>query len=412
MGFNRSVKVSRYFTIALAILPAAAGSAVTFLYVFAALAGVVDIFRKRISTKLNKYDKIIVYPALIFFVINTLSIVRVDFRIQDLTSTVPLLLFLLPYFFIKRYRHVSEKNQFLLFWHAIPFGAFLLLPWILYEGFFLGQRMSAGAGNAIPFGMICAIMMPLCLMHLFEKLWSRRLVAMFAAIIFAVGLVHSQSRGMYVAAVPNVLLALGYLIFKSKNKVKASILAVIILAFCGTFALNSTIVAKRFEQLIEPFASILNDTKIDNTSVRHRYYLAKKGFCFAQEKLLVGYGIANREAVLASKEIPEESYFDFCKQFHGVFHYSHFHNGFLTSVVDAGIFGLIATIAMFLAPICLAVFSPSDNIKQLRVAVALCLTSVYFMAGATNLLFGHDLIDAIFLIFASFIALSIHDPKS
>lgn len=412
MKISQSANVSKYYTIGLAVLPAAAGSTITFMFVIAALAGVVDVFRKKIAFGLSNYDKIIVYPALAFFAVNALSIVRFDFQVHDLASLIPSVLFLLPYFFIKRYRYTGKQDHFQLLLKAIPFGAFLLLPWIIYEGLYLGHRMSAGAGNAIPFGMICALMMPICLMYIFSRTKLYQLVAVFGFVIFGIGLVFSQSRGMYIAAVPNILIALGYLIYQSKQRIKVSILAALILIIGGIFISNSTIVAKRSALLIAPFASILNNSEISDASVGNRYALLKKGLCFAQDRVVAGYGISNRREVLISEKTHEESYVEFCSEGQGVFYNSHFHNGFLTAFIDAGIFGLLATIAMLFAPISLAVFSPNDGVKPLRIAVALCLTSVYVMAGFTNLLFGHDLIDAMFLIFATYLALSIKDTKN
>lgn len=412
MKNNRLRAISKYYTIGLATLPAAAGSAVSFMFVFAAFAGIYDVLKKHISLKLNIHDRIIVYPAMAYFIVNALSIIRLDFQMSDILSLSQSLLFLLPFFVIKRYRYIGGENQFEIFRNAVPYGALLLLPWIFYEGFYLNMRMSGGAGNAIPFGMICALMAPICLINLVSKNRSYQLLSIIGFVIFSVALAFSQSRSMYIAFVPNILIALGYLVYTSKQKIRTVIIGILVLISISIFALNSTTVAERFKQLADPFTSVLSGTEIKDESVGHRYSLLKKGLCFAQNNPIIGYGISNRDEILTSTEIQESDVFDFCNKSQDVFYYSHFHNGFLTSFIDVGIFGLLSTLALLFAPIVLALFSPSDGRKILRISIALCLTSVYLMAGLTNLLFGHDLIDSMFLIFACFLALSIDEHEA
>lgn len=403
---------NKKYTYAIAVLPAAAGSAVTFMFVFAALAGLWNIVQKGITLKLNKYDRIVVYPAFAFFIVNALSIIRFDFEFHDLASLVPSSLFLLLYFFIKRYRYVEQENYFVVFLNAAPFGAFLLLPWVVYEVFYLDMRMAGGAGNAIPFGMICALMIPICLMNLLSKSMFRKSVSMIGFAIFSFGLAFSLSRSMYIAAVPNILIAFGYLIYESREKLKVLIFAMLTLFVLVVLVLSSSTVTGRFLKLVDPFTSILVGTQVQDKSVDHRYGLLKKGVCFAENNILLGYGISNRREVLLSEEIQPSSYFAFCRKIHGVYQYSHFHNGFLTAFIDAGLIGLLVSLAVLFSPLVLAVFSPNDRIKSQRITVALCVTSVYTMAGFTNLLFGHDLIDAIFLIFSGYLALSIEKNLS
>lgn len=409
---DRTAKISSYVTVALATLPAAAGSVVTFIYVAVALLGIASLAQRRFSGKLCLYDKIIIYPSLAFFLVNTFSLVRYDFQLKDLESIVPSLLFLLPFFVIKQFRFTTNENQFSIFLKTVPYGAFLLLPWILYEGLYLGQRMSAGAGNPIPLGMICALMLPICLMNMNSFANKKQfLIIAFGFIVFLSGLILSGSRSMYLAAIPNLIIAASYLVYRSKNKFNISAILLLLLFSIAVFAWNSTIVKERTTRLATSITSILNGSEFAEASTQYRYSMLKKGICYAQNSIIIGYGISNRREILTSDESIDNKYFSFCAQNQDVFYYSHFHNGFLTTFIDAGIFGLISTLVLLFAPITLAMLSPPGGLKSLRICVALCLTSVYFSAGLTNLLFGHDLIDAIFLIFASFLSLSISEKK-
>lgn len=411
MNLNQRSNIHKKVTIGFAILPAAAGSVITFMFVFVAIAGMIDILRKNISPQLNKYDRIVIYPTFAFFTVHALSIIRSDFKIEDLEALIPSLLFLTLYLVIKQYSTTGRAGHFTLFLKAVPFGAFLLLPWVIYEGIYMSARMEAGAGNAIPFAMICAMMIPICLINLSAERKIYQLVALVGFVIFALGLIYSQSRSMYVAVVPSILIALGYLLYVSQQKAKTILFSALFVLFGGLFALNSPTVVERLLSLTSSVASISTGTEIEDESVRHRVALLKKGVCFAQKKVIIGYGISNRDGILVSEDIQTESYFGFCNQNHGAFSYSHFHNGFLTAFIDAGIFGLLTTIAMLFAPLALAIVSPNDHIKPSRIAVALCLTSIYATAGLTNLLFGHDLIDAFFLTFTTFLALSVAETK-
>ncbi len=379
----------------------------SFMYAIVALAGMADLVRKRKLPKLTKYDRIIVYPALAFFIVNALSVIRPDFKIADLAFLNHSLMFLLPYFVIRRYRYVSDANEFDVFVKAVPYGAILLLPWLLYQGVYLNQRLEGGAGNPIPFAMICTLMLPICIINLTSEALLKRLLSLFGFAVFAAALVFSQTRSMYIAVIPNILVAVYYLYCHSKHRLKEVVIAALICASLATLIIDKSAVLLRFNLLTNSISSIFTGDPIDGESVQMRVTLLRKGFCLAKERPLVGYGIANRREVLSAEQQPSSGWGGICDTIHSRFFFTHFHNGFVSAYIDAGVFGLLSTLALLFSPLALSIVSPNDGTKRLRISVALCLTSVYVMAGMTNLLFGHDLIDVIFLIFSTFLALSI-----
>lgn len=377
------------------------------MYALVALAGIADIVRKRKLPPLTKFDRIIVYPALAFFLVNALSVLRPDFKIEDLAYLNHSLMFLLPYFVIRRYRYVSKENQFKVFVDAVPFGAILLLPWLIYQGVYLNQRLEGGAGNPIPFAMICTLMLPICIINLTSGSVLKRLLSLFGFAVFSAALVFSQTRSMYIAVIPNILVAAYYLYFHSRHRLKEVVIVALVCTSIATLFIDRSAVILRFNLLSSSISSVLSGAPINDESIQQRVTLLRKGFCLAKERPLLGYGISNRREVLSAEQEPSAGWNGICDTLHGRFFFTHFHNGFVSAYIDAGIFGLLSTLALLFAPLTLSIVSPNDGIKRLRISIALCLTSVYVMAGMTNLLFGHDLIDVMFLIFSTFLALSI-----
>ena len=82
--------------------------------------------------------------------------------------------------------------------------------------------------------------------------------------------------------------------------------------------------------------------------------------------------------------------------------YSHFHNGFLTAWVEAGIVGVLSLIGVLVVALWAAAktlfATPSEN-QRLGAAILSATAIVYAVNGATAILLGHDILDAMFVAF-------------
>ena len=137
--------------------------------------------------------------------------------------------------------------------------------------------------------------------------------------------------------------------------------------------------------------------------------LATKGDYFTPLGLRVGLwdiGVdAFREApffghgISASRAISKQG---FKKQFHLGQGFNHFHNGFLTALVQAGLVGALALAAIFIVAVWNAIkvlrFS-AEPLKRFGATIIVATVIVYVVGGLAGILVGHDILDSTLMIF-------------
>jgi O-antigen ligase len=125
------------------------------------------------------------------------------------------------------------------------------------------------------------------------------------------------------------------------------------------------------------------------TPLGKRLVIWHVGVQAAREKPLLGHGpdapfrlMAERTAAISGVTV----------------RYSHFHNFLLTEWVRAGIIGVAALIAMFVTPIVAVWKARKDDPIAFTGFRLLAGCQIAFLAsGSFNILFGHDIIDALFV---------------
>ncbi len=140
------------------------------------------------------------------------------------------------------------------------------------------------------------------------------------------------------------------------------------------------------------------------TSLDIRVSLWQGGLRALAQSPFLGYGVQNRmEAVAAN--IPGAG---------GelALRFSHAHNGFLSVALDGGILGLAAVIGVLAMPIVIAMAAPKDGDYKRRLFLAILVSAVYVIAGMTQIMFRHDIMDSFFIFNAVLIAASIPFGKT
>ncbi|WP_322186925.1 O-antigen ligase family protein [Fulvimarina sp. 2208YS6-2-32] len=79
----------------------------------------------------------------------------------------------------------------------------------------------------------------------------------------------------------------------------------------------------------------------------------------------------------------------------GGFFFTHLHNGFLTVGVQAGLVGIAALCAALLSPVVCAWRRRDEEAGATRLAVSLVLVTAFLIPGLTNIMFFHDILDAV-----------------
>ncbi|QZZ37451.1 O-antigen ligase family protein [Nitratireductor kimnyeongensis] len=268
------------------------------------------------------------------------------------------------------------------------FGALVLA---LVQFIFLDMRAEGGAGNALVFADVASLAGLSCLAGAlaFENrrpfLLSIAFVAAFAAVTL------SGSRSVWVLMI--VLTLVQLFIFR---RFVASLLKGRILALAGfvivVAVLASGLILDRFETLWHNVER-LTEGGYYNTSVGLRVALWKTGAQLFAESPVFGHGMQNVTALIHQRLLDD---------FGLKVGFTHFHNGFLTIVVESGIVAGLAIFAMFALIAVLAVRSlkqRQDPLARLGATLLLMLIVVYAGGGSVNLIFGHDILDTVFMMF-------------
>ena len=183
------------------------------------------------------------------------------------------------------------------------------------------------------------------------------------------------------------------------------LLAALVCVFAAIACSFSGRMEQRVGMLVHDYQAVA-ENKVPDVSVAIRMGLWSGGLKAAEKRPIFGYGANNRSRVISRDpdQVPGSRR---PAEHLGRTTVSHFHNGFLTAMIDAGVFGVLATVMLLFAPLALAVFAPHDDIYRLRLAFALFLFFTYAIAGSVNIMFGQDLIDALFVTGCLVLALSV-----
>ncbi|MGT2468012.1 O-antigen ligase family protein [Mesorhizobium atlanticum] len=117
------------------------------------------------------------------------------------------------------------------------------------------------------------------------------------------------------------------------------------------------------------------------------------GFQAFREMPIFGHGIA------ASRALMKQGLQD---QFGLQETLSHFHNGFLTALVQAGLVGALALASIFIVAAWNAASTlrlSADPVERFGATVILVAVITYLVAGMTGILIGHDILDATLMVF-------------
>ncbi|WP_168801080.1 O-antigen ligase family protein [Rhizobium rhizophilum] len=270
---------------------------------------------------------------------------------------------------------------------AAAVGAILVLPLAAYQAFALGERAEGGSGNAIPFALTCAFLSVASLITLLEEDRRLRLLGICGFFSGYLCIFLSQTKGLM--PIPLIGLAL-VLAQHLRHKLRLGQVLAIGLAVCAFVAIG--IYASGSHHRLKEIAVLTggaSDAALSQSTTVRLDLWDKALTAFAQ-KPVTGHGLQNRRAL-----IQEFGY-----------GYSHLHNGYITALVDNGVIGLLALGLLMFAPLFIALRAPKDALHAPRLLLALALVLTYAFGGLTNLIFGHDIYDALFLWVGLVIAVS------
>lgn len=393
MNIGLADKNNRWATIIFGASAGLAGSAVTIITAGSMAWAIISVLAGRFRLSLDRPTVLLSLAALFYVLAAVLSAMinlpgsPVSFG-KTLARLASLALFLSPLFLVSRLRLSKPEDLLSAFALGASLCGILVLPLAAYQTFHLGARAEGGAGNAIPFAMLCALFSVLSLLNgEYPQTWRKVLGwAGFACGAFAVFL--SQTKG--VAPLP-LIGAVAYLAAFKMRKIGLA-RAVVLLALVCVVLAGTSYVSGALHRL-EGMAAILTGEMpaVDDGSYAPRIALWKVGLQLVAEHPIFGNGPQNIRNLVATTGVS----------------YTHFHNGYLTAAVGGGLVGLFALLCLLAAPVVLSFQARRASNGAVRLYIASMLFLTYAIGGMTNIIFGHDIYDSVFLFTASLCIASI-----
>ena len=367
------------------------GSVVTVLLVVSMIWALVMLALRRFPPRYQRSDWLIGGPALLFVLTTVASALLawtpgVAANRELFAHLVALLPFALFTLVLPRLRTVEPSKIVDIFVIGCALCGILALPFALAQAFWVGMRAEGGAGNAIPFGMICAFFGSLSLLNVGGEGRMREALGWLGFLASAVCVLLSESRG--VLPIPGIALVLFLALYPEQRARFRNWKAVAVALVAASVIL--IVAYDRLGRLWLLFTSIFGLVPgAQDQSLNLRVRMWEHALQLIADSPWFGHGLQNRDALIAEIGM----------------NYTHFHNGFLTALVDSGFIGLVAIVLLILAPIANVVANPAKVRWRTRFFVAIMIAVSCIFGGMTNFIFLHDIYDSVFLWSALIVAM-------
>ncbi len=311
---------------------------------------------------------------------------------RDASSLVPLITFL---FFPISYStwSISQKTTLarviILSSTAACFGALVLA---IVQYCWLGMRAEGGAGNAIVFATVSSLAVMACLAGALSGIEKARGLAICAALAGTIALLYSGTRIIWLA----ILIAGIAVLLINRQKLKDMNSGHLVLIVGATGILIAVfgygIISERADFLFTDWDSLTAHGDY-TTALGLRVALWDIGLGAFREMPLFGHGLG------ATPLLMKQGFQD---QFGMDRGFSHFHNGLLTALVQAGILGAVALAAIFVVAAGNAakvLRNSTDPVERFGATMIVITVITYLTGGLTGILVGHDILDSTLMVF-------------
>lgn len=376
------------------LAPPLAGSAVSFLYHGGALWAVAEIVRGRRELARDPRFKAVVAALYLYCGALIVSALINPNRMDSLSSLVGLASLLLFPFVYSTWR-ISNADEIveacLTACAAAAIGGLLLA--MVQVHVLAGGRAEGGAGNALVFGNVVALAASVSLIGVFRHRARRRLLMICGFLAGALAVGYSASRAPLILIVVNAVIVVAIHARGRQGRLWALAALAALAALLALFMVGSGgFLLDRFDAIAGELARAYRDGHF-STSVGLRVAMWQTGLELWLEKPLLGHGAGNIRLLLSGG----------LAQGYGLdIGFSHFHNVFINTMVEGGLFGLVGLVAMIVLPVLVALGvllrSPAPA-ARFGATLLLVFFSMFCIAGMTNIVLHHDIMDAVFMCF-------------
>lgn len=272
---------------------------------------------------------------------------------------------------------------------AACFGALAIA---VFQYHWLGVRAEGGAGNPIVFATVTCLAVMLSLAGALSGIEKRWKLLVLAAIAGTIAIVYSGSRMIWVA-VPIagiVVLLVNRRRFTNASMARLAVIGVVVALAIA--AIGSRAIMDRADFLVSDWDA-LNANGDHSTALGLRVAMWEIGLAAVREMPIFGHGITASRALMKQ---------GFHEEFGLSAGFSHFHNGFLTATVEAGLLGALALASIFIVAAWNAARTlrlSVDPVERFGATMVLVAVITYLIGGMAGILVGHDILDATLMVF-------------
>lgn len=377
------------------------GSGISFLVGVTAAWGLLLLAFNRVELRAGREVRIAGLLFALFYAAEFLSGLIDGMDWPTLSEAAEALVFLaiLPLFALMR---VDRDKLALLLPRFAAAGALMALA-VAISGTYGtdGRRLALSCGNPGVLALVASVMYGLALSGAMNQSGVMRASLLVGAAAAAVVVILTGMRVFWPVL---VLLPVLFALLAIRSRVRAMAAALALCGLTGALAVG----AYEFSPLVRiRVAATLSDIhkiekgQMDN-SIGMRLVIWQTALELIAEKPVFGHGAGHVGERMLERNIKRGGH---------MFAFSHYHNAILTEMIRAGVVGTGALLAAFFYLPFAAFRRLAKEGDRQSVARAFALVIPYAASGATGLMLGHDVMDAVY-VGLLVILLALHGPQA
>lgn len=381
-----------YFSILCFFFPPVLGSLVSFVFNGGALASLALIAAGKRRFNIDRPMIWLTVAIYAYCAANLMASIVNNALVRDAPHLIPLVTFL---FFPISYSTWSITQKATLARTVVlssMAACFVALLMAVIQQYWIGVRAEGGAGNPIVFATVVCLAVAVCVAGALSGIERARNPLFYAALAGTIAIIYSGSRIVWLALLIAgiAVLLINHQRLRGRNAVRVLLLLTAVGVVIAAF--GSQAISGRVDFLRSDWDALGTHDNYD-TSLGIRVALWDIGLKAFRDMPVFGHGVG------ASQLLIKQGFHD---QFAMDTGFNHFHNGFLTALVQAGILGAmtLAAIFVFAAGNAVRVLQNSrDPVERFGATMIVIVVITYLTAGMTGILIGHDILDSVLMVF-------------
>jgi len=264
--------------------------------------------------------------------------------------------------------------------------------------YLFGEGRVSGMINANIFGDIAVAMLFLSVVQIFRETPKEKTFTFVSMAFGLVAIILSGSRGSWLSFLILSVVYIG-LIYRPflKNNNNGKISLVLLFSVLSVFIATQTNINQRVSLANTEMQSWLSGKNL-NDSNGLRLQMWEAGLMAAKQSPWIGYGYRNANQI-TSEYAPNN------KQ--TIKNKSHLHNEYITTIVSAGIIGLLMLLTLLFFPIIVFYRKLKNKETYYYASMGILLCASYATFSFTHMAFGEEHINAFYVFFLGFLFLNI-----